>query len=61
MMRARGLQVDHTTVWRWVEPERTLEGLEAMHMMGKGRVKRLDGRGTAAQAKFAQSLFGVAA
>ena len=32
-----------------------------MHMIRKGQVKRLDGRDTAGQAKFVESLFGVAA
>jgi transposase-like protein len=41
--------------------EKTLEGIEAMHMMRKGQVKRLDGRDTAGQAKFIESLFRVAA
>ena len=41
--------------------ERTLEGLGAMHMVRKGQVKRLDGRDAAGQAKFVESLFGVAA
>ena len=41
--------------------ERMLEGIEAAHMMRKGRVKRLDGRDSAGQAKFVESLFGVAA
>ena len=41
--------------------ERTLEGIEAMHMMRKGQVKRLDGRDAAGQAKFVENLFGVAA
>jgi IS6 family transposase len=39
--------------------ERTLEGIEAMNMMRKGQVKRLDRRDTAGQAKFVASLFGV--
>jgi hypothetical protein len=39
----------------------TLEGVEALHMMGKGQVKRLDGRDATGQAKFVASLFGVAA
>jgi hypothetical protein len=30
-------------------------------MMGKGQVKRLDGRDSTGQAKFVASLFGVAA
>jgi hypothetical protein len=41
--------------------ERAIEGIEAAHMMRKGQVKRLDGRDAAAQAKFVESLFGVAA
>jgi len=41
--------------------ERTLEGIESMHMMRKGQVKRLDGRDAIGQAKFVESLFGVAA
>lgn len=40
--------------------ERTLEGVEALHVMGKGPVKRLDGRDATGQAKFVASLFGVA-
>ena len=41
--------------------ERTLEGIESMHMMRKGQVKRLGGRDSVGQAKFVESLFGVAA
>ena len=41
--------------------ERTLEGIESLHMMRKGQVKRLDGRDAVGQAKFVASLFGVAA
>jgi transposase-like protein len=41
--------------------ERTIEGVEAPHMMRKGQVKRLDSRDVAGQAKFVESLFGVAA
>jgi len=41
--------------------ERTIEGIEAAHMMRKGQVKRLDGRDAVGQAKFVESLFGVAA
>jgi transposase, IS6 family len=40
--------------------ERTIEGIEAAHMMRKGQVKRLDGRDTIGQARFVESLFGVA-
>jgi hypothetical protein len=41
--------------------ERTLEGVEAMHVMRKGQVKRSDGREAIGQAKFIASLFSVAA
>ena len=41
--------------------ERTLEGVEALHMMRKGQVKRLSGEDAAGQAKFVESLFRVAA
>jgi transposase-like protein len=41
--------------------ERTLEGIEAVNMMRKGQVKRLSDRDSAGQAKFVESLFGVAA
>ena len=41
--------------------ERTLEGIESMHMMRKGQVKRLDGSDTVGQAKFVESLFQIAA
>jgi transposase, IS6 family len=41
--------------------ERTLEGVEAMHMVRKGQVKRLDGRDGVGQAKFVANLFGVTA
>ncbi len=41
--------------------ERTLEGIEAMNMMRKGQVKRLAGGDGRGQAKFVESLFGIAA
>ncbi len=41
--------------------ERTLEGIEALHMMRKGQVKRLTGQDAQGQAKFVASLFQVAA
>jgi transposase-like protein len=46
---------------RFHTAERTLEGIEAMHMMSKGQIKRLDGRDAVGQAKFVQSLFGLVA
>jgi DDE domain len=41
--------------------ERTLEGVEALHMMRKGQVKRISGEDGVWQVKFAESLFCVAA
>jgi transposase-like protein len=41
--------------------ERTLEGIEAVNMMRKGQVKRLDRNDAQGQAKFVESLFLVAA
>ena len=41
--------------------ERTIEGVEALHMLKKGQVKRLDGRDAVGQAQFVASLLGVAA
>jgi IS6 family transposase len=65
------IEQDHRAVrrrWRAMQcfssfhtAERTIEGIEAMHVMRKGQVKRLDGRDSAGQAKFVRSLFGVAA
>jgi transposase-like protein len=65
------IEQDHRAIrrrWRAMQvfrsfhtAERTLEGVEALHMMRKGQIKRLDGRDSAAQAKFVESLFGVAA
>ncbi len=40
--------------------ERTIEG-EALHMLRKGQVKRLNGSDSVGQAKFVEGLFGVAA
>ena len=41
--------------------ERTIEGIEALRMLRKGQVERLNGRDGMGQAKLVQSLFGVAA
>jgi transposase-like protein len=41
--------------------ERTLEGIEAMHMIRKGQVKRLAGSDAQGQSMFVASLFGIAA
>ena len=40
--------------------ERTLQGVEVMHMIKKGQVKRLSGDDVVDQAKFIMSLFGIA-
>jgi len=65
------VEQDHLTVrrrWRAMQcfrsfhtAERTLEGVEAMHMMHKGQVKRLDKSDVLGQAQFVAELFGVAA
>ena len=41
--------------------ERTIQGVEAVNMMRKGQVKRLDRSNAAGQAKFVESLFEIAA
>jgi transposase-like protein len=41
--------------------ERTLEGIEAVNMMRKGQVKRLNRNDAMGQAKFVESLFQIAA
>jgi IS6 family transposase len=41
--------------------ERTLEGIEAVNMIRKGQVKRLAGSDARGQAKFVESLLGIAA
>ncbi|MET0621372.1 MAG: DDE-type integrase/transposase/recombinase [Pyrinomonadaceae bacterium] len=46
---------------RFHTAERTLEGIEAVNMMRKGQVKRLAGSDARGQAKFVESLFGIAA
>ena len=65
------IEQDHRAIrrrWRAMQcfrsfhtAERTIEGVEAAHMMWKGQVKRLDGRGSVGRAKFVAGLFGVAA
>jgi IS6 family transposase len=46
---------------RFHTAERTLEGIEAIHMLRKGQVKRLAGSDTQGQTKFVASLFQIAA
>jgi len=41
--------------------ERTLEGVESLHMMRKGQLKRISGEDVVGQARFVESLFGIAA
>lgn len=65
------IEQDHRAIrrrWRAMQcfrsfhtAERTIEGIEAAHMMRNGQIKRLDARDAAGQAKFVASLFGVAA
>lgn len=46
---------------RFHTAERTLEGIEAVNMIRKGQVKRLDSSDAVGQAKFVESLFRFAA
>lgn len=65
------VEQDHRFIrrrWRAMQVFRTfhtaaakIEGIESMHMLRKGQVKRLDGRDAAGQAKFIENLFRVAA
>ena len=65
------IEQDHRAIrtrWRAMQcfrsfhtAERTIEGVEALHMMRKGQIKRLGGRDAEGQAKFVASLFGVVA
>lgn len=65
------IEQDHRAIrrrWRAMQcfrsshtAERTIEGVEAAHVMRKGQVKRLGGRDSVGQAEFVASLFGVAA
>ena len=62
-LRSTRLSVDHTTVVRWVQRYGSeINGRMRPHLkMRKEQVKRLDGRDSVGQAKFVESLFGVAA
>lgn len=44
----------------WNAAERVIEGIELLHMMRVGQVKRLEGGDAAGRAKFTQRLFGAA-
>ncbi len=64
------IEQDHRAIrrrWRAMQcfrsfhtAERAIEGVEALHMLRKGQVKRIDGRDSVGQAKFVWSLFGTA-
>jgi hypothetical protein len=41
--------------------ERSIEGIEAINMVRKGQFKSLSGGDAQGQAKFVESLFGIAA
>jgi transposase, IS6 family len=48
--------------YRWFDTaERTLQGVEAVNMIRKGQVKRLDKSDAVGQAKFVESLFQITA
>ncbi|CAH2603025.1 protein of unknown function [Rhodovastum atsumiense] len=65
------VEQDHQRIKRLTTPglgfgsfrtaRRTLAGYEAMAMMRKGQVRRIDGRDMKAQAAFIASLFNIAA
>jgi IS6 family transposase len=65
------IEQDHRAIrrrWRAMQvfrsfytAERTLDGIEALHMMRKGQVKRLAGTDAQGQAKFVAALFQMAA
>ncbi|MBA3322433.1 MAG: DDE-type integrase/transposase/recombinase [Pyrinomonadaceae bacterium] len=67
----RTIEQDHRFIrrrWRAMQTfrsfhtaERTIEAIEAMHILHKGQVKRLNGRDAMGQAKFVLSLFQIAA
>jgi IS6 family transposase len=46
---------------RFHTAERTLEGIEAVNMMRKGQVKRLERNDAVGHVKFVESLFQIAA
>jgi IS6 family transposase len=65
------IEQDHRAIrrrWRAMQcfrsfhtAERTIEGVEGAYMMRKGQLKRISGKDVVGQAKFVESLFGVAA
>ncbi len=64
MLRERGLQVDHTTIYRWVQryaPELEKQGYETTHMIRKGQMHGVEKGDIRSQVTFIAHLFGVAA
>jgi IS6 family transposase len=55
--RWRAMQCFHS----FYTAERTVDGVETLHIMRKGQVKRLDVRDATGQIKFVESLFQLAA
>ena len=65
------IELDHRAIrrrWRAAQclrpfhtAERTLEGVEALHMLREGQAKRLEGGDAVGQAKFVESISGVEA
>jgi hypothetical protein len=45
----------------FLSARRTLEGIETMHMIRKGRVRRVARKDVVAEARFVAQLFGLAA
>ena len=60
-MRERGLPTHHTWYGSFRTAWKTLQGIEAMHMINKGRVKWLAEADVLGQVKFISKLFGIAA
>lgn len=57
IMAERGLKVDHTTIYRWVQ----IKGYEIMNAILKGQIKDIRKGGILSQKKFIESLFDIAA
>jgi hypothetical protein len=53
--RERGVSVDHTTVFPWVQ------GYEVIHMLRKGQIEGIVRRDVLAQNRVINQVFGVAA
>jgi transposase-like protein len=53
LLNERGLEADHTTVWR--------EGYEAMHMIRKGQARWVSGNDVRKQNQFIDKLFDLPA